>query len=213
MKPEDKSWMLARYDERLAKFGDDIRTLGSGTIERRRIRFQVLREIGITSGSSVLDIGCGFGDFYGYLVEQGIDVDYVGVDINPRLLEVAANKYPAARFVQADVLTEDVVGADYVVASGTFNLALRSDDNYEYVAAMLRRAYALSRRGVAMDCHTSYVDYRVDDIFYYQPEKLFAAAKAITKRVQLRHDYPLFEFCLYLFADFDGWNPNYRKDR
>jgi len=23
--------------------------------------------------------------------------------------------------------------------------------------------------------------------------------------VQLRHDYPLFEFCVYLLPDFTGW--------
>ena len=206
MNSDDKSWMLARYDERLAKFGDDIRTLGSGTVERRRLRFQILREIGITNGASVLDVGCGFGDYFGFLSEQGVTVDYLGVDINPKLLDIARRKYPTAKFLQADILTDEITVADYVVASGTVNLALRSADNYEYVDRMLRRAFSLARRGVAMDFHTSYVDFRVDDIFYYEPEKVFAAAKAITKRVQLRHDYPLFEFCLYLFPDFEGWS-------
>jgi len=213
MNPDDKLWMLARYDERLSQYGDDIRTLGSGTVERRRLRFEVLRDIGITSGASVLDVGCGFGDFFGHLADVGVAVDYVGVDINPKLLELARRKYPGARFVQADILTDDVGGADYVVASGTFNLAMRSADNYDYVDRMLRRAFALARRGVAMDFHTSYVDFRVDDIFYYEPERLFASAKAITKRVQLRHDYPLFEFCLYLFPDFEGWKPAEREPR
>jgi ubiquinone/menaquinone biosynthesis C-methylase UbiE len=206
MNSDDKSWMLARYDERLAKFGDDIRTLGSGTVERRRLRFQILREIGITNGASVLDVGCGFGDYFGFLSEQGVTVDYLGVDINPKLLDIARRKYPTAKFLQADILTDEITVADYVVASGTVNLALRSADNYEYVDRMLRRAFSLARRGVAMDFHTSYVDFRVDDIFYYEPEKVFAAAKAITKRVHLRHDYPLFEFCLYLFPDFAGWS-------
>jgi ubiquinone/menaquinone biosynthesis C-methylase UbiE len=206
MNSDDKSWMLARYDERLAKFGDDIRTLGSGTVERRRLRFQILREIGITNGASVLDVGCGFGDYFGFLSEHGVTVDYLGVDINPKLLDIARRKYPTAKFLQADILTDEITVADYVVASGTVNLALRSADNYEYVDRMLRRAFSLARRGVAMDFHTSYVDFRVDDIFYYEPEKVFAAAKAITKRVQLRHDYPLFEFCLYLFPDFEGWS-------
>jgi len=206
MNPDDKSWMLARYDQRLSKFGDDIRTLGSGTIERRRIRFQVLREIGITAGTSVLDVGCGFGDFFGYLLDQRVPVNYVGVDINPKLLEIARRKYPDATFLHADVLSDSLQSVDFVVASGTFNLALPSADNYDYVNQMLRRAFTLARRGVAMDFHTSYVDFRVDDVFYYEPEKLFAMAKAITKRVQLRHDYPLYEFCLYLFPDFEGWH-------
>lgn len=205
MDPRDKTWMLRRYDERLDQFGDDIRTLGSGTEERRRLRFEVLRDVGIASGCSVLDLGCGFGDFYGYLSSRGIAVDYLGLDINPRLLDVARVKYPSAVFADRDFLSSDIGAVDFIVASGTFNLALKAADNYEYVERIVRRAYRLARRGVAIDFHTSYVDFRVDDIFYYEPEKMLSMAKTISKRVTLRHDYPLYEFCLYVFPDFPAW--------
>jgi len=207
MDPRDKDWMLRRYDERLAQHGDDIRTLGSGTEERRRIRFGVLRDVGIESGCSVLDVGCGFGDFFGYLNASGINVEYHGLDINPKLLEVARAKHPSGRFSEGDFLAADLRPVDFIVASGTFNLALRTADNYDYTARVLQKASSLTRRGVAMDFHTSYVDYRVDDVFYYEPERMLSAAKAISKRVTLRHDYPLYEFCIYLFPDFDGWSP------
>ncbi len=197
--------MLARYDARLERFGDDIRTLGSGTAERRRLRFDVLRQVGITDGCSVLDLGCGFGDFFGYLADAGMHVDYLGVDINPKLLDIARRKHPGATFRVADFLVDHFELVDFVVASGTFNLALRAGDNYDYAGRMLRRAYELARHGVAMDFHTSYVDYRVDDIFYYEPERVFDIARTITKRVTLRHDYPLYEFCVYLYPDFEGW--------
>jgi ubiquinone/menaquinone biosynthesis C-methylase UbiE len=205
MDPKDRSWMLARYDARLAQFGDDIRTLGSGTEERRRLRFEVLRQAGISDGASVLDLGCGFGDFFGYLAGAGVSVNYLGIDINPKLLEIARHKYPHAAFREADFLADAFEPVDFVVASGTFNLALRAADNYENAATMLRRAYGLARRGVAMDFQSSYVDYRVDDMFYYEPERLLTIAKSITKRATLRHDYPLYEFCVYLFPDFAGW--------
>lgn len=205
MDARDKAWMLARYNDRLARFGDDIRTLGSGTVERRRLRFDVLSAVGIEDGCSVIDLGCGFGDFAGYLEARGLRVEYLGIDINTSLLEIAGRKYPRARFASLDFLTDDIPAADFVVASGTFNLALRTDDNYAYVGRVLRRAYGIARRGVAMDFHTSFVDYRVPDVFYYEPSRLLTEAKAITKRVTLRHDYPLYEFCLYLFPDFTGW--------
>lgn len=198
--------MLARYDARLEQFGDDIRTLGSGTEERRRLRFDVLRQVGITAGVSVLDLGCGFGDFYGFLTGAGIDVEYLGIDINPKLLDIARRKYPSATFRAVDIMTDDLDSIDYVVASGTFNLALRAGDNYDYVAGIMRRAHALARRGVAMDFQTSYVDFTVPDVFYYEPERMLTIAKEITKRVAVRHDYPLYEFCVYLFPDFAGWH-------
>jgi SAM-dependent methyltransferase len=203
----EKAWMRDRYGARLARFGDDIRTLGSGTEDRRRLRFKVLREVGIEPGASVVDVGCGFGDFYGYLRDEGVLVDYLGLDINPDLLAVAAEKYPGARFAGLDIETEAVEPADFVVASGTFNLALRHGDNYDYVGRVLERAFAVARRGVAVDFQSAYVDFHVADMHYYEPERVFAIARRLTKRVTLRHDYPLYEFCVYLFPDFAGWAP------
>lgn len=212
MDERDKLWMRERYSARLRQYGDDIRTLGSGTEERRRIRFGVLQDVGIESGATVLDVGCGFGDFYGFLATQGVDVHYIGMDINPELLDVARAKYPAATFVEGDFETHDVAEVDFVVASGTFNLALRAGDNYPYVERILRRAFARARRGVAMDFQTNDVDFRVADMHYYEPERVFRMAKSMTKRVTLRHDYPLYEFCIYLFPDFRGWRAD-EKDR
>ena len=52
---------------------------------------------------------------------------------------------------------------------------------------------------------TAYVDFREDRLFYYSPEEIFRFSKTLTKRVLLRHDYPLFEFTVYLYKDFAGW--------
>lgn len=207
MDPRDRDGIIRRYDERFARFGDDRRTLASGPEERHQLRFAVLRDIGIVSGASVLDIGCGFGDFYAWLHRHGIDVRYTGIDINPRLIDVAQRRHPGARFLLADLQNDAVDETfDFVVSSSAFNLRLKGQDNYEFVADMLARAYRMATNGVAFDFLSSYVDYTTDDAFHYQPERVFAAAKRLTKRVCLRHDYPLFEFCVYLYPDFAGWS-------
>ena len=41
MDKTDKEQIIQRYNIRLAEYGDDIRTLASGTEERRRIRYKV----------------------------------------------------------------------------------------------------------------------------------------------------------------------------
>ena len=61
----------------------------------RRIRHDQIRR--------VLDVGCGPGTNAGRFA----DVDYVGVDINDRYLEIARSKYPG-RFVNADLATADL---------------------------------------------------------------------------------------------------------
>jgi SAM-dependent methyltransferase len=206
MDPKDRDRIVDRYNQRLAQFGHDPRTLASGPPERHALRFTVLKEVGIESGMSVLDVGCGFGDFYGWLRRQGIDVRYTGIDINPALVEIAKQHHPDAAFAVADLQVDDLDARfDFVVSSSAFNLALAAGDNYTFAADMLARAYAIADRGVAFDFLSSYVDFRGDSAFHYQPERVFELAKRLTKRVALRHDYPLYEFCVYLYPDFKGW--------
>ena len=67
MKKIDINQTLHRYKKRYKKYGNSIKSLASGNRTRRKIRFKVLEDIGIKKNSSVLDIGCGFGDFYQFL--------------------------------------------------------------------------------------------------------------------------------------------------
>jgi hypothetical protein len=58
---------------------------------------------------------------------------------------------------------------------------------------------AMSSKGVAVNFLSSYVDYELDRNFHFAPEKAFSLAKKLTRFVTLRHDYPLYEFTLYLY--------------
>lgn len=206
MNPDDRQRIIDRYNRRLDQHGVSIEALASGTEERRALRFDVLCGAGIAPGDSVLDLGCGFGDFRQYCRTRGLDIGYTGVDINERLVEAARERFPDATFLACDIESADIAPHDWVVSSSAFNLKLREQDNYEFAASILRRCHALARKGVAVDFLTEYVDFRgSEDAFYYSPEKMFTIAKSITRRVALRHDYPLFEFCVYLYPDFEGW--------
>lgn len=75
---------------------------------------------------------------------------YNGYDINPAMVRAARKKYPQGSFHVRDILTEGFVGpADYVVASGTFNIRVEEHDRWfrDSLAAM----YANCRRAVAFN--------------------------------------------------------------
>lgn len=201
----DKNRIIDRYNSRLKKYGYDIRTLASGIEERREIRYKILSEVGLKPGDSVLDLGCGFGDFYTYLKRQGINVKYTGYDINKNLIEIAKKNHPDVEFYVKDILIENFPVFDYIVSSSTFNLKLLHEDNYIFIERILKKCYNHINIGLAFDFLTSYVDFETEEAFHYQPEKLFAIAKQISKKVCLRHDYELFEFCIYIYKDFKGW--------
>jgi ubiquinone/menaquinone biosynthesis C-methylase UbiE len=207
MNNEDKESIIKRYNERLEKFGDSIEALASGTEARREVRFQTLLEVGIKNGNSILDVGCGLADFYSFLKSKGIHVDYTGIDLVPNLIDAAKYKYPNLHFEVRDLQEKPYPSNsfDYVICSQVFNFNLGSDKNMDLVEDMINRMFHISQHGVAVDFLTNYVDFRQQHLFYYKPETILSIAKSITRRVLLRHDYPLFEFCLYLYPDFIGW--------
>lgn len=215
MEPEDRRQINEFYDKGLKNYGYDIKALASGTEERRRIRFQVLKEVGLTSGSTMLDLGSGFGDFYRYLSDSGIQAKYVGYNINPNLIEVARQVYPNAEFHVKDIQTDDFPEFDYIVSTSAFNHRLAGQDQYGFVQEILKICYNHARKGVAIDFLSSYVDFENPGLFHYSPERIFTLSKKITKRVCLRHDYPLYDFCIYLYPDFVGWKKeqSVEKDR
>ena len=206
MKPEDKNSIIERYNKRLAQFGPTIDALASGNEARHKMRFDVSTEVGIMDGDEVLDLGCGFGDYLDYLNGRELDVTYTGYDINPNLIAEARNRHKTGTFETKDVINEEFPEFDYIVSSSCFNLPLKGEDNYEFVEKLFERCYHKSRKGVAIDFNSTYVDFFSKEGFHYEPEKVFAIAKKFTKRVTLRHDYPLFEFCIYMYQDFKGWS-------
>jgi len=208
MKQVSKKEIINRYQKRISKFGQTFESLGSGPKKHQTMRFNILRQSGIKTGDSVLDVGCGLGDFYNFLLSNGIEVNYHGVDIVPEFIEKAKEKYPQSNFQVRDILknpfNED--SFDYVVCSQVLNFKLTNEDNIQHTQNMLKKMKIFAKESVACDFLTSYVDYEEDHLFYYSPEEIFTFCKLLSKRVDLIHSYPLFEFCIFLYNDFEGWN-------
>ncbi len=206
MDKRDKAEILRRYTERFKEMGASVEALGSGSNEHQTIRYRVLSEVGDLGGQTVLDVGCGFGGFYDYCRHFGQPMTYTGIDIVPALLHEATRLHPGATFMELDILdAPDDLEFDYVVSSQGFNNRFTYSDNWEVVKQALAKCFKIARCGVAFDMMSSYVDFREDHLYYFDPCEVFAFCKTLTKRVMLRHDYPLFEFCVYLFPDFKGW--------
>lgn len=208
MDENDKTLIQERYKSRLLQYGPGIKALASGTEERQAIRFDILTDIGIKDGVSVLDVGCGLADYYEHLREKGVNVKYTGVDIVPELIQAAHLAHPDLDLQVRDLQEDPFLDSsfDYVVCSQVFNLHFGGGKNNALVRDLMRIMFRTARHGVAIDLLTSYVDFKQEHLHYFQPEEIFSYAKNLTRRVTLRHDYPLFEFCIYLHSSFEGWS-------
>ena len=121
----DIAYQRNRYRTRYSKHGYAPETLGWGKGGRQSLRFSVLGGIGIGTSSSVLDVGCGFGDLYSYLKKTAWSGEYLGIDLVNELLDEARRQHPGISVQNRDLLRDPLpMQYDYVVSAGIFNLKL-----------------------------------------------------------------------------------------
>jgi SAM-dependent methyltransferase len=162
---------------------------------------QLLRVCDFSGPIRLGDYGCGYGGLFGFLCARAFDGQFAGYDIAPAMVEAARALYAAdGRAVFSD--DEAVLdGSDFVVCSGVFNVKLKAPlaEWETHVLHTIERLQALSRRGFAFNCLTSYSDPERmrPDLYYPDPCRLFDHCKRrYSRHVALLHDYGLYEFTI-----------------
>lgn len=193
-----------RYGARLAAHGPEVKALGWDTTAHQRARFAAAA--GLLAGDSVLDVGCGFGDFYGYLRSaRRAPRRYHGLDLLPEFAAEARRRHPGARFSSGDFFAgARAPRADTVVALGILNFSLATpEDNYAYVRLFLRRALAHARKRVVFDgisIHRVAGWPEEKAIFYADPARILRLVAAESGSFRLAHDLPPLPQREYLVA-------------
>ncbi|HEX6633300.1 MAG TPA: class I SAM-dependent methyltransferase [Usitatibacter sp.] len=188
------------YEDKVRRYGFDHRGLGFRNRSSQEKRFEALLALGDFAGRSVLDAGCGFGDFLAFLVERDIHPMYTGLDVCEPMIERCEERFPpgAGRFIAGDVLDHEPDQAyDYLVASGLFGLD--SPGARERIVPTLERMFGWCRIGMAVNFLSAAYDRQVDGRIYVEPAKALNAALALTPAVRLEHNYLPNDFTLYLY--------------
>lgn len=182
------------YKSLLEKYKDGPKAVSWGSKESQELRFKVLSEIGDLYGKSILDVGCGLGDLYGYLLNSPIET-YVGYDIVPEMIFAARKKYPNAKFV--DVFPEEKF--DYVFESGIFNLP--DPDWGIFTEIMIKKMFSQCKIGIGINFLSSLSPKKDKDSQYADPLEILRFVSEITNKFSLRHDYKQNDFCVYAFRN------------
>jgi SAM-dependent methyltransferase len=204
LKEADRRDYIERYEARLRRFGYSLETLGWGKQGRQDIRFGVLSQPILESlNSSVLDVGCGFADFYDYLVDRGWKGYYCGFDLVPGLLQVAKKRHPEIDLRELDITAPGLsLGPyDFVVGTGMFNARLKFGNNLEHIECALRNMRRVANVAICVDFMSTYVDYQHPEGWHTDPAWALALGKKLSRRVLLRHDYMPFEFALIIYCE------------
>lgn len=159
----------------------------------------MLREIGIGTTDSVLDVGCGFADLYGYLGEVGWAGRYVGTDINHTLLDEAGRQHPGVDVRHVDVSIQPIGESfDWACSSGVFNARLHHEGNQDHIERTVTSMFQAATKGVACDFMSIFVDFQHPDAFHADPGEIMRFARRLSWKTVLRMDYLPYEFMLYI---------------
>ena len=207
----DRSKQVKYYEELLKKYGDHYLSLDWKSPESQEIRFRVFEDLFTIADKrdnfSVLDVGCGFGDFYGYLKKSGYKFTYAGYDISSKIIDMAKKKYPDANFEVRDILEDQKPEQfDFVFCCGALNISFDEPGiHLDFIKSMLLRMYELCKIGAGANFLSSQAIYHLPDesfrqpqYFYSKPEDIVSCAKGMTSRFILRHDYHPGDFTVYL---------------
>jgi len=190
-----------RYRKRWEKDGYSPTSLGWGKA-KQSLRFKKMFEKFDIKGTSILDIGCGFGDLNLYL--EGEDYEYLGIDIVKEFVEEGSKRYQTGKikFVEGEFLKYEFTQKyDYCVESGIFNHVMYNIDNYTYIDQVMKKGYDLCNCACIFDFRSDKVDYFEEGLFYNDPSKILEMGYQITKRVLLDNSYMPYEFLIILYKN------------
>ena len=188
------------YAAKLAAHGATANGVDWNSAASQELRHrQFLRLLEGAPDASVLDLGCGYGDFLRFLRGSGHRGPFIGYDVVPGMIAKAQELHGEAADRQWRIGSEPAETVDFVVASGIFNV--KGDASHEcwarYVNVTIDLLARVARRGFAFNVLSLVSDpeRRRDDLYYADAGALLDHCLGrFGRHVALLHDYGLYEF-------------------
>lgn len=189
------------FDDLYQKKGVSVESLGWSE-HGQHIRFELFHSLASLENKSILDVGCGFGDFYGHIAPHYKNMTYKGYDKSVSFVEEGKKKYGCDLEV-FDILSSKIEGKyDMVYSIGMLNIDI--GNNMEVMKKAMKDMYDACNEFVAISMTSTHVDkaYMTDNMFYYDPgELLNYARREISRKVYIRHDYLPHDFTIVLVKE------------
>ncbi len=187
------------YREKLAAHGPGAQGMDWKDQETQYLRFEVInRYIDFSKNPTVLDVGCGSGEFLTYCQNHKLSLRYQGIDVCPDMVAACRSRHgtASAREKTVDDLINQEEKFDYVIASGTFNAKMEIEEEQwrEYFHNSMKIMFRLSRIAAVVNMMACYVEYRYDRLYYASPNEIAEfAVENLSRNFIIDHSYPLYE--------------------
>ena len=200
--------IVKHYEDCLEKHGDNHLGVDWPKIDDVNKRYKIMLDIikfneDTDEVVSLLDFGCGTAHLLEYIKKNKYKIQYSGLDISQKFIDVARNKYPNNSFYCLDIFDsyDEIENFDYFVLNGVFTekRELSFDEMWEYFTEMIKIIYIKCNKGFAFNVMSKNVDWERDDLFHVSHDLLSAFfSKNLTRNYIIRNDYGLYEYTVYI---------------
>ena len=188
------------YNDNFYKYKDSVKTVGWSSKKDQYLRFEKLFENIEVNNKSILDIGCGLGDLIFFIKKKykGKNFKYTGIDISDAIIDFAKTKHKAKNisFINGNFYNLNLSKYDIIISSGSMSLNLKLKE--KDITKMITKMYNNCKSYVSMNFLSTYCDYQLTKNTHYSPEKIFSICKKLSNKVNLIHDYRLYEFTVQI---------------
>ncbi|HPO50928.1 MAG TPA: class I SAM-dependent methyltransferase [Spirochaetota bacterium] len=173
------------YLPRIGKDSEDYKILGWEDKKSQILRFKAfISNIDIKKYKSFFDVGCGVGTILDFFKDNGINLDYTGVDILPEMIDIAKLKRPGYEFLHMNVFDnkEFKRNFDIVYCSGIFNINL--GNNVIFLENAIKRTLDFNPSILGFNLLHYKSPNKEPGYFYFSPEETIRIIEKIDFRLK-----------------------------
>jgi len=184
-----------------------VHRVGYKNILQQKLYFEMLMAIDVPPTSTVLDVGCGYGDMYDYLLGNGYRGRYIGIDLLPHFIDEAQQRFSEAIFVLGDIVSIELESCDYALASGPFDY--RTPNSQERWAMTIARMFELAQMGIAWNGIMAAPEER-EDLWAQPLPMVMDLCSHLSPYYAVRSDYDPPHFTAYVYKREHFYSDNLR---
>jgi SAM-dependent methyltransferase len=173
------------YISAMELYGTSAKGVNWASKENQEIRFEIILEMlpESLSGVEVVDAGCGFGDFYNFMLKKRkTPKKYTGIDSLTEMYSIASNN-TGCEIILADICKDTLPHANFYVCSGAMN-TLTTFETHQFI----RNCFLACRDGFIFNI--LHGDKKSETYNYTSTQKLKDIAKDLgVKKLSFKEGY------------------------
>lgn len=133
------------YETSLKEYGISAQGVHWKNQETQYKRFEVLTNFieENLATSFIVDAGCGVAEYYKYLFNKNQKASkYLGIDCEESMIDVCKVRFPSVDFLKQNILTDELIEADYYICSGALNIL-----TFDEIEIFIKKCFQASRKG------------------------------------------------------------------